>query len=149
VYSIDRRVVHSLEVAGGAYVSLGELLSLAFDFLLLLAEAAVQHVVDVVWLMLLLVVLMMVGVVEAHIVDLRVLDVHSGHRESWAFSRRERREKEEREKLFELEAQNQCWEAQNQCWEAQNQCWDAQNQCWEAQNQCWEAQNQCWEALKK
>lgn len=86
-------MVHSLEVAGGAYVSLGELLPLALDFLLLLAEAAVQHVVDVVWLLLLL-LLMMVGVVEAHIVDLRVLDVHCGHRESRAYSRREGRRRE-------------------------------------------------------
>lgn len=89
--NLDRSVVHSLEVAGGAYVCLGELLPLALDFLLLLAEAAVQDVVDVVWLGQLL-----LGVVEAHIVNLWVLDVHCGHRESWAFSRRERRRERRR-----------------------------------------------------
>ena len=83
--NLDGSVVHSLEVAGGAYVCLGELLPLALDFLLLLAEAAVQHVVDVVWLGKLL-----LRVVEAHIVNLWVLDVHCGHRESRAYRRRER-----------------------------------------------------------
>lgn len=58
---------YSLEVAGGADVSLGQLLPFALGFLLLLGQAAVHHVVHV-------------GVVVvAHIVDLRVLNVNSCH----------------------------------------------------------------------
>lgn len=90
-----------LEVAGGADVSLGEFLALlALDLLVLLAQAAVtEHVVELVgcllwlvvlWLLLLLLLMMVVvvvGVVEPHIVDLRVLDVHCGHGESWAICR--------------------------------------------------------------
>lgn len=65
---------YSLEVAGCANVSLGQLLLLAFGLLVLPGEAAVaQHVVEVVWL------LVAVGVVESDIVDLWVLDVNCGH----------------------------------------------------------------------
>lgn len=67
----------SLEVAGRADVGLGQLLLLAFGLLVLAAQAAVtQHVVEVVRL------LVAVRVVEADVVDLRVLDVHRGHVES-------------------------------------------------------------------
>lgn len=63
-----------LEIAGSADVSLGQFLPLAFDLLLFLVKATVHHVVHV-------------GiVVEAHIVDFRVLDVHGRHwqRGPWA-----------------------------------------------------------------
>lgn len=70
----------SLEVAGRADVSLGQLLLLAFGLLVLASQPAVaQHVVEVVWL------LVAVGVVESDIVNLRVLDVHRGHVQSWTY----------------------------------------------------------------
>lgn len=71
-----------LEVAGRADVGLGQLLLLAFGLLVLPVEPAVaQHVVEVVRL------LVAVGVVESDIVDLRVLDVHCGHVQSWTIFR--------------------------------------------------------------
>lgn len=71
-----------LEVAGRAYVGLGQLLLLAFGLLVLPVEAAVaQHVVEVVRL------LVAVGVVESDVVDLWVLDVHRGYVQSWTIFR--------------------------------------------------------------
>lgn len=72
----------SLEVAGRADVGLGQLLLLAFGLLVLAVQPAVaQHVVEVVRL------LVAVGVVESDVVDLRVLDVHRGHVQSWTCRR--------------------------------------------------------------
>lgn len=65
---------NSLEVAWCPNVSLCQLLPLALDLLFLLGKATVHHVIHV-------------GiVVEAHVVYLRILDVHRRHRESgsWA-----------------------------------------------------------------
>lgn len=71
-----------LEVAGRADVSLGQLLLLAFGLLVLPVQPAVaQHVVEVVRL------LVAVRVVESDVVDLRVLDVHRGHVQSWTIFR--------------------------------------------------------------
>lgn len=68
-----------LEVTWRADVCFGQFLLLAFGFLVLPVERAVaEHVVEVIVLDLRLV---MVGVVEAHVVDLWVLDVHCGHRQ--------------------------------------------------------------------
>lgn len=73
----------SLEVAGCADVSLGQLLLLAFGLLVFAAQAAVaQNVVEVVRL------LVAVGVVESDVVDLWVLDVHCGHGQSWTCRKR-------------------------------------------------------------
>lgn len=71
-----------LEVAGCADVGLGQLLLLAFGFLVLACQSAVaQHVVEVVRL------LVAVGVVESDVVDLWVLDVHCGHGQNWTIFR--------------------------------------------------------------
>ncbi len=80
--------VNSLEVAGRADVSLGQLLLLAFGLLVLSVQAAVaQHVVEVIRL------LGAVGVVESDVVDLRVFYVHCGHVQSRTCRRGERRVK--------------------------------------------------------
>lgn len=74
-----------MEVAWRADVRFGQFLLLAFGFLVFAVERAVaEHVVEVVRLLdlrRLLLVVVVVGVVEAHVVDLRVLDVHCGHRQ--------------------------------------------------------------------
>lgn len=81
---IPAHVTDVLEVAGSADVGFGQLLLLAFGLLVLSGQAAMaQHVVDVIRLL-----LVAVGVVEADIVDLRVLDVHRGHVwQSWTIFR--------------------------------------------------------------
>lgn len=79
---IPAHVADVLEVAGCADVRFGQLLLLAFGFLVLPAQAAVaEHVVEVVRL------LVAVRVVEADIVYLWILDVHCGHRQRWTISR--------------------------------------------------------------
>lgn len=75
-----------LEVAWCADVRFGQFLLLAFGFLVFPVKRAVaEHVVEVVGLLDLR--LVMVGVVEAHVVDLWVLDVHCGHRQRRTISR--------------------------------------------------------------
>lgn len=82
-----------LEVAWRADVCFGQFLLLAFGFLVFSVERAVaEHVVEVVRLLdlllrLVVAVVVVVGVVEAHVVDLRVLDVHCGHRQRRTISR--------------------------------------------------------------